>query len=86
MVAEKPRDLPREQLIKHAQRTLSKMKRGVVYFKYTCHACNTRMTLEEPNKLYERGECNNCGHVQDIEEGGYLYSSSELKKKYFYDL
>lgn len=68
-----PTDLPRTQLMRHAQTILIKMGRGCVYFKFTCPKCGTRCTIEQPNTLYEQGECFSCGHISDITEGGYIY-------------
>jgi rRNA maturation endonuclease Nob1 len=42
-----------------------------VYFKWTCEACRERVTFDEPNTLYEWGECASCGHRQEVTEGGY---------------
>jgi hypothetical protein len=73
-----PNNLPREQLMIHAQRTLLKMNGGYCYFKFTCEKCGKRCTLQEPNVLYEQGECCSCGHTGPITEGGYMFSTSRL--------
>lgn len=73
MSQEYPNDLPREELLLHAQETVSKLQ-GVharVMFKFTCENCKERVTLSEPNVLYESGECCVCGHTTEIKKGGY---------------
>ena len=75
---EVPKDLPREELMEHANNWLKKIGGGYIYFKFTCEECGTRCTLEEPNILYAQGECFHCGHKTQIREGGYLYSSKKM--------
>jgi DNA-directed RNA polymerase subunit RPC12/RpoP len=65
-------NLPRKKLLAHAQQALRLFPRAKVFFKYTCAACGTRVTFAEPNHLFERGQCHQCGHEQDVTEGGYL--------------
>jgi DNA-directed RNA polymerase subunit RPC12/RpoP len=66
-----PFNLPREQLLRHAQEACRRFPRSVVYFKWTCEACGERVAFDEPNTLYEHGECSSCGHRQEVTEGGY---------------
>ena len=67
----KPRDLPREELQKLAEKTLRQMPGAVVHFKFTCAHCGTRCTLSDPNVLYEQGECCECGKLTTIDKGGF---------------
>jgi DNA-directed RNA polymerase subunit RPC12/RpoP len=67
-----PTNLPREHLLLHAQEACRRIPGAVVYFKWTCEACGERVTFDEPNTLYEQGECSECGHRQEVTEGGYL--------------
>ena len=46
--------------------------RARVYFKFTCTHCGQRCTFEEPNKLYEAGECYVCKKETKIERAGFL--------------
>lgn len=65
-------DLARDELMRRAQEAIDGSPPGAyVHFKFTCRACGERCTLDEPNKLYEQGECG-CGNVQDITEGGFM--------------
>jgi DNA-directed RNA polymerase subunit RPC12/RpoP len=69
----KPHDLPREELLRQANRVIIEMgDLAEVHFKYTCEQCGERVTLSEPNVLYEEGECYKCGHKTPITKGGYL--------------
>lgn len=71
-----PQDLPRKELADLAERTIhehmAKGLRAEVHFKYTCANCGARCILAQPNTLYERGECNVCGHETVIEKGGFM--------------
>ena len=67
------KDLPREEVTKLAEETLAHYNgMAKVYFKFTCHACGQRCTMEEPNTLYESGECFVCNHVTPIKEAGFM--------------
>jgi hypothetical protein len=46
-----------------------------VHQKFTCEACGQRLTMAIPNKIFETGGCDKCGHVTDIRKTGcnYLY-------------
>lgn len=41
------------------------------WFKFTCEHCGERCTFQEPNKLYEYGECHECGKSTKVEVGGF---------------
>jgi len=68
-------DLPVAELIRRAAaEILLDKKHGIdtsVHFKFTCENCGERCTLEEPNAIYEEGECHKCGHKTKIVVGGY---------------
>lgn len=50
------------------------IRRGAtLYFKFTCEECGSRQTFDKPNKLYEEGECERCGHVTSLVENGCGY-------------
>ena len=69
---DQPKDLPKEELLAHADRMLKQHPGANVFFKFTCENCGERVTFCEPNVLYESGECCKCGHITEIERGGYL--------------
>jgi len=65
-------DLPREELASRAEQVVQESRVPVdVLFKFTCEHCGERCTLQEPNKLYESGECFSCGKKTEIKFGGY---------------
>jgi len=68
----KPKDLPRAELEKLARETLAQYPHAEVFFKFTCVHCGQRCQFTEPNKLYERGECNVCGKETEVKQGGFM--------------
>jgi hypothetical protein len=46
--------------------------RAKVHFKFSCDRCGQRNMFQEPNKLFESGECIRCGYVTEVVRGGYL--------------
>lgn len=68
-------DLPRDELQRRAQLALDEWSSGGadvdILFKFTCVWCGERCTLQEPNKLYENGECFACGKSTPIKWGGF---------------
>ena len=55
---------------------------GIVFFKFTCGHCHSRQTFDTPNKLYERGICEECGKVSKITRAGLtlmLIKGGEIK-------
>lgn len=50
------------------------IKRGATaHQKFTCSTCGSRQTIEEPNKFFTSGKCEECGNVTDIREVGCNY-------------
>lgn len=43
------------------------------YQKFTCQGCGARQTMDQKNRLYTTGKCEECGHVTDIERAGCNY-------------
>jgi hypothetical protein len=82
----KPRegDLPIEELVDRATKQIQQdINDGIytdVYFKFTCEHCGARCTFQEPNKVYEHGECAECGKQTVVTVGGYT-TVSTLKGK-----
>lgn len=65
-------DLDRDELLRRAN--LAFEDSGVpvdVWFKYTCEHCGERCTFQEPNMLYENGECHKCGKTTVVKVGGF---------------
>lgn len=64
------KDLPREEAMRKAE--LLAQQGWTVHFKFTCGNCGTRCTLQDPNTLYEYGECYECGHKTKLDMVGFL--------------
>ena len=65
-------DYPRQQIMNMAEEALQKFNLNTqVYFKYTCKKCGERRTFEEPNILYEYGDCE-CGHKTKVDKAGFM--------------
>ena len=61
-------DHPFNEIVESASATVA--NGGTIHQKFTCANCGSRQTMEEPNKLYKTGRCEECGHVTDIEAQG----------------
>lgn len=75
------KDRPRDEILAMANQVIERAAgRAKVYFKFTCPACGERLTLEEPNTLFEDGTCEKCGVTAPIEKAGYMILLSMPKK------
>jgi len=68
----KYKDYPFEE-IAEACCDLIKNKKATFYQKFTCANCGSRQTIDEPNKLFTMGICEECKHMTDIVEQGCNY-------------
>lgn len=65
--------------LRECDRTLAQhvdaIKAGRMMFwqKFTCDNCWARITVDEPNKLFVLGHCQQCGHVTDLQKTGCNY-------------
>ena len=69
-----PRNFPRDEIMRMADKAIREAggpDRAQVFFKFACTSCGERVEFQEPNKLYERGECCNCGLDQPVNEAGF---------------
>jgi len=41
-----------------------------IHLKFTCQRCGSRQTIAEANKIFEKGECEECGGVTDLVVNG----------------
>ena len=67
-------DYPRDVIMQKAHNAIRGMggpQYCKVFFKFTCIQCGTRCTFDEPNSLFERGECAACGFDQPVEKAGF---------------
>jgi len=47
---------------------------SAIYQKWTCDGCGRRITGNTPNKLFEFGHCEDCGHTTDLKRTGCNYT------------
>lgn len=65
-------DLDRYELMRRANLAIKDSPVPVdAYFKFTCEHCGERCTFQEPNMLYENGECHKCGKTTPFRVGGF---------------
>ena len=66
----KPKDIPIQEALTLAQKW---MDNGcTVFFKFTCGNCSARQTFSEPNTLYAKGKCEECGHITALKEAEFM--------------
>ena len=46
---------------------------GFIHQKFTCEACQRRITMNNPDTFYTEGHCEDCGHVTDLLKAGCNY-------------
>lgn len=66
-----PKDYPFEEIAEAVERHANKGNQ--CFQKFTCAKCGARQTMEEPNVLYTRGICEECGFTTNIAEKGCNY-------------
>jgi hypothetical protein len=48
-----------------------KIKQGhLCYQQFNCEHCGTKQTMDQPNKFYKLGECEECHKITDIYKNG----------------
>jgi len=62
-------DFPLIEMVKEAEAHV--VSGSTVWQKWTCGHCGSRQTMEEPNKFYVSGKCEECGQITIIEKCGY---------------
>ena len=63
-------DHPFNDVFDEVQALLKETPQAEVYFKFTCENCLSRQTFDVPNVLYKLGECEECGHITNVEKRG----------------
>lgn len=43
---------------------------AIIHQKFTCEACGSRQTIEEPNRFFTEGRCEECSHITNIRDRG----------------
>lgn len=50
------------------------VEKGVeIHQQFNCEKCGAKQTMEEPDKLFTSGICEECGHETDIVKNGCNY-------------
>jgi predicted RNA-binding Zn-ribbon protein involved in translation (DUF1610 family) len=44
-----------------------------VFQQFNCAKCGTKQTIDEANRFHKTGQCEECGHITDIEKDGCNY-------------
>ena len=66
-----PKDYPFDEVAKTAKELAD--NGALVYQKFTCDKCGSRQTIDEANKFFTTGRCEECDHVTDIRKKGCNY-------------
>jgi transcription elongation factor Elf1 len=72
-------DHPIHDCIKTASELISQGHE--IYQKFTCDKCGSRQTIDEPNKFYATGQCEECGHITDMRIKGCNYLAIMKRRK-----
>jgi len=54
------------EIAKEAQRAIA--QGGITFQKFTCKKCGKRQTMDVPNTFYREGQCEECGHITNLEK------------------
>lgn len=49
---------------------------ATIFQQYNCGKCGTKQTMDEPNRFFNLGKCEECGHITDIKRDGCNYMVS----------
>jgi len=44
-----------------------------IFQQFNCSRCGAKQTMETPDVFYRTGQCEECGHITDIEKNGCNY-------------
>jgi DNA-directed RNA polymerase subunit RPC12/RpoP len=50
------------------------IKGAKIYQQFNCAKCGAKQTMDEANKFFETGRCEECGHITDIKHDGCNYA------------
>ncbi len=67
-------DYPRDEIMRKADAAIAQHggpSVAKVWFKFTCPACGERCNFNDPNTLWEQGECCRCGHTAPVLQAGF---------------
>jgi len=61
---------PWNDVIRDAEAKIALRPDTKVYQQFNCAGCGAKQTMEEPNKFYTQGRCEECDHITDIKKNG----------------
>jgi hypothetical protein len=67
-------DMSREEAAALADKAIADFggpEKAQVFFKFTCQWCGARCTFNDPNTLWENGECAQCGQTMSVQYAGF---------------
>lgn len=70
---DKDYDLPWSTVIAKAEQLINANPHILLYQKFTCQKCLSRQIIDEPNKFYTQGQCQECNHISELRVQGCGY-------------
>ena len=71
MTKHKMKLYPFWDVVREAEKLMSRYSH--IHQQFNCAHCGTKQTMEEPNKFYMTGKCEECGQITDIVKDGCNY-------------
>ena len=62
---------PFDKVVRHATKLIGPGR--TAYQQFNCAHCDTKQTMDEPNKFFTKGTCEACGKETNIEKDGCNY-------------
>ena len=66
-----PKAFPFVEVCEQAERTMNKGAK--IYQQFWCENCGTKQTMDQANKFFTCGQCEECSHVTDLVKNGCNY-------------
>lgn len=69
---EKANDKPLAEVVAMCDKALAENPNVKFFQKFTCGSCGARQTIDEPNKFYTSGRCEECDSVTELKVCGCM--------------
>ena len=69
----KYKDYPLQDCVEQIDLIRKQNPDAKAYQKFTCESCGSRQTIDEADRFYTSGQCEECQHVTDIAKHGCNY-------------
>jgi len=69
---------PFKDVVANAERKIA--QGWTVYQQFNCAHCGAKQTMDDPNKFYLTGRCEECGKITDIEKDGMNFMATGTDK------